>query len=242
MRPPSISVIIPTRNEEESITGVINEVRACLPYGEVIVVDSSSDHTAQIASGLGANVFRSPGKGKGAAVTIGVSKAHSENIVVMDGDGSHIPQEVALAKRALEGGASIAKGSRFLPGGGTDDMTVVRKVGNLFLVKLLRLCGFRITDLCYGYVGFKASLWRSVAPLTNSLAYDVNLVVKGLFFAKGRVVEFPSHERKRYAGGAKSNTVLTGMDVVLSIAEALRTLPQIRQPKPVARQLSWVAA
>jgi hypothetical protein len=138
----------------------------------------------------------------------------------MDGDGSHRPNEIAMIRRKLDAGALVVKGSRFLPGGGTNDMTVLRKLGNLLFVLLFRLAGFDITDLCYGFIGFRRSFWRHASPVSSSLAFDVNLVVKGLLFDKKSVVEFPSFERKRSAGWAKSNAIRTGMEVFKSIVDA----------------------
>lgn len=228
----TVTIVIPTRNEEGSISVVLDEVRRVWKNStppEILVVDSSDDSTASIASVFGARVIRTAPAGKGAAVAVGVQEAESQNIIVIDGDGSHRPSEIPTVLFILDRGALVAKGSRFLTGGGTYDMSTIRKIGNLFFVKLFRLAGFRVTDLCYGFVGFKKTFWERVSPVASSLAFDVNLVSKGLFFNEECVVEFPSVERKRYAGWAKSDAIRTGLEVVTSIADAIVASRRIRR-------------
>ena len=226
------TIIIPTRNEEAAIPLVLDEVKRIskgITPLQILVVDSSDDSTASIAGVFGVRVIRTAAKGKGAAVAAGVRAAGSQNIIIIDGDGSHRPSEIPTALHILEQGASVAKGSRFLKGGGTFDMGTVRKIGNLFFVKLFRLAGFRVTDLCYGFIGFKKEFWEKVSPVAPSLAFDVNLVSMGLLLKEESVVEFPSVERKRYAGWAKSDAIRTGLEVVTSVVRAVAASRQIRR-------------
>jgi len=72
--------------------------------------------------------------------------------VMLDADGSADPDEIDSFVAAPVAGADFAKGSRFTVGGGSSDITRIRRLGNKALNQLVNsLCGTRYTDLCYGY-------------------------------------------------------------------------------------------
>ena len=99
----------------------------------------------------------SVGKGKGDALISGFAACTGDIIVMVDADGSADGQEIVSYVSALVSGADFAKGSRFANGGGTDDMTPIRKLGNWVLCTIVNAkFGARYTDLCYGYNAF----WR----------------------------------------------------------------------------------
>ena len=75
---------------------------------------------------------------------------------MIDADGSNDPGEIPDFINALKAGAHFAKGSRFVAGGGSDDITAIRRVGNFWLNKIVNvLYGTHYTDLCYGYNAFR---------------------------------------------------------------------------------------
>ena len=96
------SIVIPAKNEEQGLAGLLPELIALYPEAEVIVVnDGSTDSTAQVATEAGVAVITHPySKGNGAAVKSGARAATGDYIVFMDGDGQHHPSDIAnlLAK------------------------------------------------------------------------------------------------------------------------------------------------
>ena len=102
--------------------------------------------------------------GKGNALTCGFWAAKGDIIVMLDADGSTDPDEIRRFVSALLTGADLAKGSRFIAGGGSDDITTVRRLGNWALAKVVNgIWGGQYTDLCYGYNAF----WRRCLPFLN---------------------------------------------------------------------------
>src|SRR5215203_5847445 len=132
--------------------------------------------------------------------------------------------ENPLFVNALVDGAEYVKGSRFLPGAGTADMTRLRRAGNWGFVQLVRyLFGARYTDLCYGYNAF----WRDAAPLLDVDAdgFEIETMMNIRAVKVGlRVVEVPSYEHARFHGTGRLRTFPDGWRVMKTIfKETLRS-------------------
>jgi glycosyltransferase involved in cell wall biosynthesis len=160
---PRVSVVIPALNEARNLPHVF----AGLPGGlhEVIVVDGRSvDDTVAVARALrpGVRVITQTRCGKGNALACGFAAATGDIVAMVDADGSADPAELPRFVQALLDGADFAKGTRFAAGGGSDDITRLRRAGNRVLSGLVNLlCRTRYSDLCYGYNAF----WRRCVPV-----------------------------------------------------------------------------
>ena len=132
-----ISVVIPCLNEARGLRRVLPAIPDIVE--EVLIVDGgSSDDTIAVAAEIlpSAIILRQKGRGKGSALKEGTVCASSGSIVItMDGDGSMDPGDIRVAAEALLAGADFVKGSRVLPGGGSSDFTLIRKVGNSALTE-----------------------------------------------------------------------------------------------------------
>ena len=163
---PTVSVVIPAKNEAHNLPRVLAE----MPRGmyEVILVDGcSSDDTVKVAQWLRPDIITigQTRTGKGNALACGFAVATGDFIVMLDADGSTNPSEIHRFVDALKDGADFAKGSRFIRGGGSSDISGLRRMGNYWLSKLANvLYGTTYTDLCYGYNAFVANAF----PLLTS--------------------------------------------------------------------------
>jgi glycosyltransferase involved in cell wall biosynthesis len=129
---PRVSVVVPALNEERNLPYFF----ARLPdeyVAEVILVDGGSvDATVAVARGLypGLIVLEQTRTGKGNALACGFRASTGDIIVMIDADGSTDPAEIPRFVATLLGGMDYAKGSRFRPGGRSDDITRLRRFGN----------------------------------------------------------------------------------------------------------------
>ncbi|MEV0093087.1 glycosyltransferase family 2 protein [Streptomyces sp. NPDC050738] len=212
---PLVSVVIPAMNEAENLPYVFKSLPDWIH--EVVLVDgNSTDDTVRVARELWPDVVvvKQVGKGKGDALTSGFAACSGEIIVMVDADGSADGQEIVSYVSALVGGADFAKGSRFANGGGTDDMTPIRKLGNWALCTIVnRKFGARYTDLCYGYNAFwKHVLDDVVLDCTGfeiETLFNIRVVKAGL-----RVQEVPSYEYNRIHGVSNLSAVRDGIRVL----------------------------
>ena len=203
----SISLLIPALNEAKNLAVLLKKLTSTVPnLDEVTVVDGrSTDGTADVATALGAMVLFQKGTGKGTALRQAFEKGHRDIVVVMDADGSNRPEEIHRLVGAVADGADIAKGSRFLEGGGSTDLTFIRKLGNKFFISLVNArWSVAYTDICYGFLAFRKEAIEKLAPLleSNHFQIETEICIKAAKLGL-RVVEIPSVELKRQHGTSK---------------------------------------
>jgi glycosyltransferase involved in cell wall biosynthesis len=221
---PMITAVIPTLNEAANLPHVFARLPSSID--EVVVVDGHSvDDTIAVARALRPDVriVLQNGRGKGNALACGFAAARGDIIVMLDADGSTDPAEIPLFVAALTAGYDFAKGSRFAPGGGSTDITPLRRLGNRFLSGLVNvLFRTRYSDLCYGYNAF----WRHCLPHLHVTCsgFEVETLIN-IRVARARlsVAEVPSVEHERLFGESNLNAARDGLRVLRTIiAERLR--------------------
>jgi len=198
---PTVSVIIPARNEAANLPHVFDTLPSWVD--EVVVVDGhSTDGTAAVARALrpDAKVIAQRGTGKGDALMAGFAAASGEILVTIDADGSTDGAEIVRFVGALVAGADFAKGSRFSGSGRSDDITRVRHGGNRLLNMLVnRIFGTQFTDLCYGYNAFWARHLELLA--IDCAGFEIETLMNIRAAKAGLMIqEVPSHERRRIFG------------------------------------------
>lgn len=218
LRPPRISVVIPTHNEAENLCHILPFMPSIVH--EVILVDGhSTDDTIAVAQHLlpSIHVIRQTGKGKGAALRSGFAACTGEIIVMLDADGSADPKEIPHFVEVLIRGYDFAKGSRFIDGGGSRDITWLRSMGNYWLCKLVnRLFQTRFSDLCYGYNAF----WRHCLDYIciDCDGFEIETLINLRIHKAGlHIVEVPSFEHLRIHGQSNLRTFRDGWRVLRTI-------------------------
>jgi glycosyltransferase involved in cell wall biosynthesis len=215
---PRVSVVIPTRNEAKNLPYVFSR----LPQDiyEVILVDGHSvDETVIVARSLypAVRVLQETRRGKGSALVCGFAAARGDIVVTLDADGSADAGEIPAYVEALMQGADFAKGTRFLPGGGSSDLTRFRGLGNLALTGLVNLLfGTRYTDLCYGFNAF----WADCLPQLNvdCDGFEVETLLNIRVAKAGlRVQEVASYEERRIYGASNLSAFRDGKRVLKTI-------------------------
>lgn len=256
---PRISIVIPARNEARNLAVILTELP---PVHQVILVDGNSvDETVATARRVmpDIQIVQQTRTGKGNALACGFAAVTGDIIIMFDADGSADPSEIPAFVDALLAGADVAKGSRFCAGGGSEDITVLRSLGNRGLKLLTNaLIKTRYTDLCYGYNAF----WTSVVPHLDlpdvSLpkrkngrlhwgdGFEVETMLNcRIAAAQLRVTEVPSVEKLRIFGESNLNAISDGLRVLKTIlTERSRTLSsaKIARARPARNFVDFTAS
>lgn len=182
--PPRVSVIIPTKNEEDSIASVIQQTNEALEgiEHEVVVVDASSDKTPIEAVRAGAKLVRQIGNGGvGEGLIQGFYWSRGEYVVFFDGDGTYDPKDIhKVLEPLLNDEADLVNGNRFanMQKGA---MTFRNKLGNIALTWLGNmLFHTNIKDSQSGMKGFrknlllKVTLWERGFPICSEILAEAS--------------------------------------------------------------------
>jgi len=214
---PEIGVLVPTLNEVNTIGNMLKEIPKHVQYhSEVLVIDASDDETSLVARKYGAKVLRQRGQGKGNALRQAFCALGSDIVVMMDGDGCMQAEEIPRFVKAIVYGADMAKGSRFLKNGGSQDLSFIRKVGNLFFVTLVNLLwSGKYTDLCYGFLAFRREALERLKPYLKSDHFQIETEICIRANKLGlKVVEVPSVELKRSHGKSKLSGIRASLQIL----------------------------
>jgi len=213
-------ILIPTLNEEKNIGDVVEKfVRDGF---RVVVVDGhSSDRTREIAESKGAEVIIQSGKGKGQAIKEAFSYIDSDIVVMIDGDGTYLPEEVdKLLKPIKKGFAEHVIGNRFA-NYEKGAFTRLNLIGNKILNFFFRLMyGVDLHDILSGYRALTKDVYKNVYLTKSGFEVETELTVDSL--SKGfSVVEVPITYRKR-GGETKLSPIKDGVRIGVTINELLR--------------------
>jgi len=211
-----ISVILPAKNEGEGLQRTLPGLRARFPDAEVIVVnDGSTDDTALVAAGHGAQVLSSPySMGNGAAIKRGARAASGEVLVFMDADGQHSPELVQRLLDKLDEGYDMVVGARDAAG----QATVSRGAANAFYNRLASwMTGHRVADLTSGFRAVRADKFREFLHLLpNGFSYPTTSTMA--FFRSAYAVAYvPIPVEKRVGTGSHIRPLRDGLRFLLII-------------------------
>ncbi len=237
---PRVSVVIPALNEAQNLRHVLPLIPPVVT--EIVLVDGhSTDDTIAVVQQLGPtirppiHIIKQTGKGKGDALRVGFAASVGDIIVTLDADGSTDPREIPFFVEALLRGNDFAKGSRCVLGGGSHDFTLLRRLGNYGLRKLVNiLFRARFSDLCYGYNAF----WKYCLDYIEEIDRDgfevETLIHLRIHKAHLKIIEVPSIEYRRIYGKSNLKAFSDGWSVVLTIVRerSQSSSPQTRSRSP----------
>jgi glycosyltransferase involved in cell wall biosynthesis len=236
----TVSLVIPARNEARNLAIVLENLPSCVD--EVILVDgSSSDVTKLMALSCcpDIQIINEPARGKGHALRAGFDAAQCDVVIAMDADGSMLPHEIPRILFFLDHGYDFVKGSRFIGGGGSLDISLIRKLGNRGLLMIANwLFDVQLTDLCYGYFGFRRKYLAHLGLISGGFEIETELTVRAITSGL-RIAEVPSVELPRRSGRSNLRSVRDGIRVLRILlreraGKVVRALPPTVLAEPAA--------
>jgi dolichol-phosphate mannosyltransferase len=237
--PPAL-IVVPTYNERDNVQGIAARFLAALPTAELLFVDDNSpDGTGALLDDLAAaqprlHVMHRAGKlGLGTAYREGFAWGLARGfgyLFEMDADGSHDPKYLPQMLALAEDGADVVVGSRYVPGGGTQNWGIGRKLisrgGSLYARTIL---GIDVRDVTAGFICWRRAALEAIDLSTiTSNGYSFQIEMKYRALRKHlRVVETPIMFVDRRVGQSKMSRAI--------VAEALLKVWGLRFGRPSGR-------
>ncbi len=216
----NITLVIPAKNESESLPKVLDEL-ANFNVKKIIVMSKDDTKTYEAIKKYNETVLFQSGKGFGNALIEGINSVDTKYFCVFNADGSFDPKDLHKLEEKLENNSDFVFSSRYLKNAGSEDDTLLTYIGNFFFTQLCNLLfGLRISDVLYTYVMGSTKKFKNLDMKCNDFSFCVELPIK----AKKKnyiLVDFPSYERSRIAGIKKVNEFRDGFLILIYIIRFL---------------------
>lgn len=211
----NISIVIPAKNEAQSIGSLIQTLRRLYPDFDILIVnDGSEDLTASVAKQAGARVISHPySKGNGAAIKTGARHARGDILIFMDADGQHQPKDVAHLLEGIEQGMDMVIGARTRTG----QANLGRAIANRSYNRLASwMVGHPVKDLTSGFRAVRAEKFRQfLYMLPNGFSYPSTITMA--FFRSGYSVEYREVDVLKRRGSSHISPVKDALRFLLII-------------------------
>jgi glycosyltransferase involved in cell wall biosynthesis len=225
------SVVIPAFDEQASIGGVVEDLRAAAPWKEVIVVDDgSADDTAARAAAAGARVIRHPdNKGNGASVKTGIRNAAGDWILIIDADGQHGAADAVRLVAPL-GTYDLVVGAR----SAQTHATIARRAGNAVLNRIAGyLANRHIPDLTSGFRAARREyLMEFLHLLPNGFSTPTTTTLA--FLRAGYNVRFEPIEARPRTGRSKIRLARDGASFFLILLKVITIFSPLKIFAPLS--------
>ena len=212
-----LTLIIPAKNEKESLPKVIAELNN--KYKIKVVLKENDYETIEVIKNLNVEIIMQTGNGYGNALIEGINNVETDFCCIINADGSMDPKYLEEMIKSCENKDLIFASRYQKPGGGSDDDNFVTIIGNAFFTFLGNfLFKLKISDILYTYILGRTSSFKKL-DLKN---YDFRICVEIPIKAKFLKMEYscmPSYERKRIGGKKKVNAIKDGLLILSEIVK-----------------------
>ena len=206
----NITLIIPAKNESESLPSVLNELKQ-YPYKIDIILHSTDSETIQSIKNYDVNVIYQKNFGYGDALIHGINQCKTEYFCIFNADGSFNPFEIdGMYKSLNDKELDFIFASRYQSKSGSEDDTIITLIGNYIFTYIGKIFfKLNITDILYTFVIGKTKEALMLNLTKKNFSFCVELPIKAKKM-KMKLGSTNSYERKRIAGKKKVNAFKDG--------------------------------
>tara|TARA_Y100001970_G_scaffold284320_1_gene401418 strand:- start:4446 stop:5108 length:663 start_codon:yes stop_codon:yes gene_type:complete len=211
----NLTLIIPAKNEAESLPQVISELDK-FNLNLNVVLHETDTETIKSIKKLNAKIVYQKNFGYGDALIEGIKNCDTKYFCIFNADGSFRPEEIDLMIKSLEqNDLDFVFGSRYQSNSGSEDDTIVTLVGNYFFTFLGNLMfKLKITDILYTFVLGKTDLAKELNLSQKDFTICVELPIKAKK-SDMKIGSFSCYERKRIAGKKKVKAFKDGFLILM---------------------------
>ncbi len=212
-----LTLIIPAKNERESLPKVLDELEV-FDFKKNIILESSDKFTIEAIKNYNCSIIFQDSQGYGDALKKGIETVETEYFCIFNADGSFNPKELDLMIGKLKNdNYDFIFASRYEKNCGSDDDTLITFIGNHIFTFLGKIF-FKLetTDILYTFVMAKTSCAKKLELLANDFSFCVELPIKAKR-ANFKIGTSKSFERARIAGKKKVNAFKDGLKILFSM-------------------------
>ena len=213
----NLTLIIPAKNEKESLPSVLNELKK-FDLKILVVLEKSDKETIESIKDYNCEILYQINKGYGDALIHGINNTKTKYFCIFNADGSFVAEELRGMNKLLESNiADFVFGSRYMKDASSDDDTLITYVGN----KIFSFLGnvffsLKISDILYTYVMGNTNLAKSLNLKEKKFSLCIELPIKAKRSGL-KIISFACHERQRIAGKKKVNAFIDGFLILVSM-------------------------
>ena len=215
-----LTLIIPAKNEAESLPKVLSELK---DYGFkiIVIVEQSDIKTIESIKNFDCEIVYQPDKGYGNALIEGINNVVSDYLCIFNADGSFDPKYLDQMLKFSENEIDFVFASRYMDSGGSDDDTFLTKIGNYFFSTFGKIFfSLKISDILFTFVLGKTKSFKKLNLQSNDFCLCVEMPIKAKKL-KMNMIDIPSFERSRIAGKKKVNEFRDGFKILVYMIRSL---------------------
>tara|TARA_B110000027_G_C16117509_1_gene300966 strand:+ start:3067 stop:3732 length:666 start_codon:yes stop_codon:yes gene_type:complete len=208
-----LTLIIPAKNEEESLPQVLHEIKNYNCH-KIVILEKSDIKTIESIKDFECKIVYQTGRGYGNALIEGINSVTTDYLCIFNADGSFNPEYLNKMLNLCEDNKDFIFASRYMKGGGSDDDTFLTKIGN-FIFSMMGNIFFslKLSDILYTYLLGRTKSFKKLNLTSNDFCLCVEMPIKAKR-NKMNIIDTPSYERKRIAGEKKVSEFKDGFKIL----------------------------
>ncbi|OUU31220.1 MAG: hypothetical protein CBB97_00350 [Candidatus Endolissoclinum sp. TMED37] len=211
-----LTLVIPAKNESESLPKVLEELKE-YNLKKIVVVPNNDQDTKDAIKNFDCKILDQKGNGFGSALIEGINTVETKFFCIFNADGSFDPKYLSELKNKVLSGQDFVFCSRYEKEGGSEDDTIITYIGNKFFTGFCNLLfKLNLTDVLFTYVMGSTEAFKNLDMKFCDFSFCVELPIKAKLknYTLGNL---PSFERSRIAGIKKVNEFKDGFLILISI-------------------------
>ena len=209
----NLTLIIPAKNEEDSLPQVLEEIKN-YECDKIVILEESDFKTINAIKNFNCKLVYQTGRGYGNALIEGLNNVKTDYTCIFNADGSFNPKYLEEMLDLCKGDRDFVFASRYMSGGGSDDDTLLTKIGNFIFSTIGNVFfSLKLSDILYTYLIGKTDSFKKLDLKSNDFCLCVEMPIKAKRL-RMNIIDTPSYERKRIAGEKKVSEFKDGLKIL----------------------------
>jgi len=211
----NLTLVIPAKNEKDCLPTVLKEIKD-YDCSVIVVLEETDESTIASIKDFNCKIIFQNGRGYGNAIIGGINNVKTEYLCIFNADGSFDPKYLNKMLNLCKENDFVFT-SRYLPGGKSDDDTIITKIGNYIFSSLGKIFfSLKISDILFTYILGKSKSFQSLNLKSQDFCLCVEIPIKAKR-SNAKYIDIPSHERLRIAGLKKVNEFRDGLKILFGM-------------------------